>query len=306
MTPTAGTSVARLVEAARDSKAPLQDQHVAFTRLVERSQHLAFGLAMSRLRDVEDAKDVTQDAFATAWLRLRQLRDASAFEPWLMRIVVTGCNRRSRCRKHAEPLLASSAMVESDTGRLEYRSLIASALAALSDAERHVTVLFYLLGYSQKEIGRLLRLAPGTVCKRLHSARLRIRRMLPPSVRHEFVRVAPTRTFAQEVRLGLFDEYVGDYRFAHRPDLVVSITRHADTLISDSAGQRNILASLDEKSLVTSHYDGEGRFGRDRRGRVTHFVYYEFGRRLGVAWKMGGAPGTIGLDPPHPGTLTQR
>ena len=56
-----------------------------------------------------------------------------------------------------------------------------------------------------------------------------------------------------------------------------------------AGGQRDVLVSVADGSLLTAHYDGEGRFGRDSRGRVTHFVYYEFGRRLGIARKTTSA-----------------
>jgi hypothetical protein len=82
---------------------------------------------------------------------------------------------------------------------------------------------------------------------------------------------------------------VGEYRFARRPDLVVAIVREGGFLVSECGPQRNVLASLDDASLLTSHYDGEGRFGRNHQGEVTHFAYYEFGKRLGVAWKTGAA-----------------
>ncbi len=87
------------------------------------------------------------------------------------------------------------------------------------------------------------------------------------------------------MRLALFNEYVGEDRFERRLDLSVSIAREGDSLISDSGKQRNVLTSIGDGSLLTSHYDGEGRFVRNRRGKVTHFVYYEFGRRLGMARK---------------------
>jgi RNA polymerase sigma-70 factor, ECF subfamily len=276
-------STVQQVENARDPALPLHEQHAAFARLVAHSQHLAFGLALASLRDVEDAKDAAQEAFITAWLRLRQLRDASAFAAWLKTIVATQCARRRRRRPRGSEAVEP---VESDRPGSEYQPLVASALDALPPGERDVTVLFYFLGYTQREIARLMGLKPGTVGKRLHSARLRIRRRLPPSVRRDFVRLTPSRPFAEKVRLGLFDEYVGEYRFERRPDLAVRIMREGDSLISDAGGQRNVLVSVAGESLLTSHYDGEGRFRRDRRGRVTHFVYYEFGRRLGIARKV--------------------
>jgi RNA polymerase sigma-70 factor, ECF subfamily len=282
-------STGQLVEKARDPAAPLHEQHAAFAQLVEQSQHLVFGLALASLRNAEEAKDAAQDAFLTAWLRLHQLRDPSAFAAWLKTIVATQCNRRLRRRTRESALVELPESVEADTSRAEYQSLVASAIAALPERERHATVLFYFLGHTQQEIARLLRLKPGTVGKRLHSARLRIRRRLPLSVRREFVRLAPSRRFVEKVQRGLFDEYVGEYRFERRPDLIVSIAREGDFLISEASKQRNVLTSVADESLLTSHYDGEGRFRRNRRGKVTHFVYYEFGRRLGIARKTDSA-----------------
>jgi RNA polymerase sigma-70 factor (ECF subfamily) len=278
-------STARLVEKARDRGSSLQQQHEAFALLVQHSQHMVFGLALVLLRDVEDAKDASQDAFATAWHRLQQLRDPAAFDSWLKAIVASECSRRRRQRVLA-PDATRPGCVEADESRVDYQSVLTTALASLPEHERRVTVLFYYLGYSQPQIARLLRLKSGTVGKRLHSARLRIRRELPPSVRGDFVRVTPSAAFAERVQRGLLDEYIGQYRFERRPDHVVCIMREGDTLISESAGQRHILLSAAEHSLRTHHYDGEGRFRRDRRGQITHFVYYEFGKRMGVARRI--------------------
>jgi len=276
---------ARLVEKARDPAAPLHERHAAFAQLVEQSQHIVFGVALASLHEVEDARDAAQDAFLAAWLRLGQLRDASLFPAWLRKIVATRCLRSLRRRTQAREIALPDA-IDADSRRLDYGSLLTEALATLPAGERDVTVLFYFLGYNQTQIGRLLRLKPGTVGKRLHSARLRIRRRLPPSVRGDFLRLTPSPSFVQQVRLGLFDEYVGDYRFDRRPEHVVSISREGQSLISQAGDQRHVLSSVARDSLLTSRYDGEGRFHRDRGGKVTHFVYYEFGKRLGIARKI--------------------
>ncbi len=287
MSKDAATTLARLVEKARDPASSLDEQHAAFTRLVQQSQHIVFALALTSLRDVEDAKDAAQDAFATAWHRLRQLRDPSAFPAWLRSIVSTECARRLRRRGSPRGLVSAPTYVEPDSKRLDYHSVVASALESLAENERRVLVLHYFLGYTLPQIARMLRLKPGTVGKRLHSARLRFRRELPRLVRSDFVRFSPPEVFAERVRRGLLDEYVGQYRFEGRPDHVVRITREAGSLIGTSNGQRHLLVSGGERSLLATQYDGEGRFGRDRGGAITHFVYYEFGKRLGVARKIG-------------------
>lgn len=277
---------ARLVERARDPSASLHEQHAAFGEIVRLSQHIAFGLALASLRDVEDAKDAAQDAFATAWHRIRQLRDPSAFVGWLKAIVATACTRKRRRRSETPADAAPEPSVEPDDATMDYQSVIAAALKRLPDGERDVTVLFYFLGYTMPQIGRLLRLKPGTVGKRLHSARLRIRRGLPRSVRADFVKLAPSQRFLEQVSHGLLDEYVGRYRFETRPDLVVTIAREGNSLVSDGNGQRHLLVAIGKQALSTLNYDGEARFRRNRRGEVTHFVYYEFGRRMGVARKI--------------------
>lgn len=288
MSAAAGTAL--LVESARDISRSLDEQHSAFTVLVRQSQHRVFALALSRLRDVEEAKDASQDAFATAWRRLPQLRDPAAFAPWLNAIVLSECSRRRRQRAHTPSTDSLSATpAESDVDRVDYQSLVAECLGKLSDCERDIIVLHYYLGYTLPQISRLLKLKAGTAGKRLYSARLHIRRLLPRSVRGEFVPVTPSAAFADRVRRGLLDEYVGVYQFAERPEHVVSITTAGDALLSESAGQRHVLLSFEEQSLRTRDYDGEGRFGRNRRGEVTHFVYYEFGRRMGIAHRIRGA-----------------
>jgi RNA polymerase sigma-70 factor (ECF subfamily) len=279
-------TLALLVQKARDPSASLHEQHAAFGELVRQSQHIAFGLALASLRDVEEAKDAAQDAFATAWHRLGQLRDPSAFAPWLRAIVATACSRQRRKRVLAPVDPARRSSVDADDGHMDYQAVVAAALESLPEGQRHVTVLFYFLGYTQPQIAKLLRLKPGTVGKRLHAARLRIRRGLPRSVRGDFVRLAPSKQFIEQVSRGLLDEYVGEYRFERRPDLVVTITRKGNSLVSEGNGQRHVLVSVGKQSLLTTNYDGEGRFRRNRQGEVTHVVYYEFGRHMGVARKI--------------------
>lgn len=278
-------TLAQLVERARDTSASLHDQHRAFDEIVRQCQRLVLGVALASLRNVEDAKDAAQDAFAAAWHRLPQLRDPHAFVPWLRAIVATACTRqRRKCSAaHHDPALRST--VEPPDGTMDYESLVASALKRLPKGEQHVTILYYFLGHTQTQIAKLLRLKPGTVGKRLHSARLRIRRGLPRSVRGDFVRLASSKQFIERVSRGLLDEYVGQYRFDSRPEHVVTITREGESLVSEANGQRHVLVSVGKQSLLAVHYDGEGRFRRNRRGEVTDFVYYEFGKRMGVARK---------------------
>ena len=94
--------------------------------------------------------------------------------------------------------------------------------------------------------------------------------------------------FAAKVKAGIYDEYVGQYQFELRPELIVTITRDGDRLLGDAAGQTNELFadSQSESNLLTREFDGAGRFVRDQQGHISHFIYFEFGRELGLARKI--------------------
>jgi RNA polymerase sigma-70 factor, ECF subfamily len=280
--------IASIVERARNDDLSVDQQHAAFAELVRRFEESAFGWSLQLLDDPEEAKDATQDAFITAWLKLRQIREPAAFGAWLKRLVATQCRRRRRKSRGSKLRLASDlACLQYQSEHGEKQRLLAAAMSKLTEAEHRVVVLFYFLGRKIGEIAGILGVPRGTVGKRLHSARITIRRNLPRGVREEFMQLRPSPQFLRQVREGLFDEYVGQYRFEERPELVVRIEREGALLVSYGGGQRSVLASIQDNALVTMAFDGEGHFQRNAAGRVVQFVYYEYGARLGIAKKIG-------------------
>lgn len=80
------------------------------------------------------------------------------------------------------------------------------------------------------------------------------------------------------------DEYVGENGFdsgATTP----SASHEGCFLMNYGDDQRNVPASIGDGHLMTTTLDSEGRFQRERAGRVTQIVYYEFGTRLGISRK---------------------
>ena len=212
----------------------------------------------------------------------------------------TECNRLTRDKRirtdsldaDAPEPVSGGATLQSVVEAEELKRSVAGAVRALPPAERVVTTLFYFDGRSHREIAEFLRVPQTTVAKRLHAARRRLKGLGMGKLRGEFEDKRPSRdaSFADKVRRGLFDDYLGRYRFDERPELEVVITREGDRLYGEAAGQRNELFARradSERELRTREFDGRGEFLRDARGRVTHFVYYEFGREMGRARKIG-------------------
>jgi RNA polymerase sigma factor (sigma-70 family) len=287
-----------LIVKATDTNATLALRHEAFGELVRRFQDMAFSCAYAVLCDFHLAEDAAQEAFVTAWRKLAQLREAEAFPGWLRRIVLTECGRLTRGKRPPTISLDATEVVSRDASQqtmieaAELRESVRAALALLPRGERIVATLFYFNSHTHKEIAQFLELPETTVAKRLRSARARLKGLAMTKFKDRFAAHLPSRdeVFAAKVRRGIFDAYLGRYRYEERPDLEVVITREGDRLFSEAAGQRNELFARrgdSKRALRTVEFDGRGEFMRDRRGRVTHFVYYEFGREMGRAKKIG-------------------
>ena len=294
------SKVKALVTKAADRDVSLAERHEAFGEIVRLFQDMAFGCAYAALADFHLAEDAAQEAFITAWRKLPQLREPEAFPGWLKRIVVSRCHRLTRGKRIASVPLDAAGVPEVASGNAGQQSVVEAeelkrnvvdAVRLLPRGERVAVILFYAGGRTHKQIGEFLNVPTTTVAKRLHTARRRLKGSAMGKLKGEFEGRRPSRdaAFADKVRRGIFDDYLGRYRYELRPELEVVITREGDRLYSDSAGQRSELFARREDSareLRTVEFDGRGEFWRDARGRVTHFVYYEFGRELGRAKKI--------------------
>ncbi|MEL6347451.1 MAG: sigma-70 family RNA polymerase sigma factor [Myxococcota bacterium] len=154
----------------------------AFDRVVRQYQDLAFAMAMGRVANEQHAREVTQEALIEMWANLGQLREPKAFTGWLRRIVAKHADRRTR-RKRLPQTPLEAASVASAMGRrdpdaaeaAEVRAALRAALVALPAHERMAVSLFYLSGRPLRDIAELLDVPPGTLKKRLHAARQRMR-----------------------------------------------------------------------------------------------------------------------------------
>jgi RNA polymerase sigma-70 factor (ECF subfamily) len=171
-----------LIAIARSSELPLERRHAAFGRLVEQHQNAAFQWAFTTLEDRHLAQDVTQEAFLVAYQHLPKLRDPQAFPAWLHQIVLSQCCRVMRQRQPptiplemADELPLNDLDLEQVVVECDLKESVLAALDRLPLHEQTVTRLFYLRGYSLKEIARLLQVPVTTVKKRLQYARQHLR-----------------------------------------------------------------------------------------------------------------------------------
>lgn len=98
------------------------ESHEAFSELVRRHQNTAMKVAVSILRDREDAEDEVQNAFWKAFEHIKQFQREAKFSTWLTRIVVNQCLMRLRQLRRAKFLYLEDGLGTSeDSVSLELR-----------------------------------------------------------------------------------------------------------------------------------------------------------------------------------------
>ena len=154
----------------------------AFGELVRRYERPLFNVALRMLRDREEARDATQNAFVKAWQHLDQFDRSRRFFSWLYRIALNESLNRATRRKKAEPLderlVDRGASPAESAERSERSILIERAVEQLSDSYREVIVLRHWLDLSYDEIAEALHVPAKTVKSRLFSARTRLGEIL--------------------------------------------------------------------------------------------------------------------------------
>ena len=178
----------------------------AYGRLVQQFRDMACGYGYSILGDFHLAEDAAQEAFVIAFEKLGQLERPEAFPGWFRRIVWSCCGRITRRREVPVADLASAADVPSDDGeplmkleQNEMRAEVLKAVHSLPTAEREVTTLFYINGYSQTDIADFLEVPVGTVNSRLSASRGRLKERMMSMVKDTLHQTAPDERFDKEV-----------------------------------------------------------------------------------------------------------
>ena len=175
----------------------------AFAELVSKYQDRVFNTCWRICGHLEDARDLTQEAFLKALKSIGSFRAQSGFYTWLFRIAVNLAvsHRRREDYRTARSLdsggdgMASAGVTtpsalrlvvpqEADANmeRREIHSRVVNAIQALDADQRAVVVLRDIEGMDYRQIGELLEIAPGTVKSRLHRARSALRKSLAPVI----------------------------------------------------------------------------------------------------------------------------
>jgi RNA polymerase sigma-70 factor (ECF subfamily) len=173
--------MARLAAGDREALAPLMGRH--YRRL--------YRIALSYLRQPDDALDVVQEAFVKVFQSASRWDGSAEAGPWLARVTVNlAIDRWRRDRRrartftplaeddHAATLADLSPSPDHRVRHREAGERVAAALRGLPEKQRAVVVLRHYQDMSLEEIAGTLGMSLGTVKSSLHRALGRMRASL--------------------------------------------------------------------------------------------------------------------------------
>lgn len=146
-----------------------------FERLVLENQISMYRLAMSILKNTDDAEDAVSEAILTAYEHLSSLKKYDRFKAWIMTILVNVS--KSILRKKKKVVLYDDAgLFEQSTE--ERTGEMWEAVLTLNEEYSKVVILYYYEGFSTREIAKILRIPEGTVKSRLSRARSKLQQII--------------------------------------------------------------------------------------------------------------------------------
>jgi RNA polymerase sigma factor (sigma-70 family) len=160
----------------------------AWREIYERTAHRLFAFLCYQIGNREEALDLVQEAYLTAFRRLSSYRGAAPLEAWLRAIALRKALdwKRTVLRrwKRMRVLKETAAVIDPSQGNVHFaseRTALNNALARLSSAQRAVLLLREWEEWSFKEIGHALGCKESTARVHHTRAREKMRKLLQDS-----------------------------------------------------------------------------------------------------------------------------
>lgn len=146
------------------------------TDVIERAYHeyadMLYRIALTYMRNREDAEDAVHDAFVTYIEKAPVFSDDAHERAWMVRVTVNKCLDAKRRRKTRQYTPLEDADVRSEAAADDFLSSeLSDALGRLPDKLRIVTILHYFEGFSVKEAAAMTSATESAVKMRLARAR---------------------------------------------------------------------------------------------------------------------------------------
>lgn len=163
----------------------------AFEVLVKKHQKKMLNIAYRMIGSYEEACEIVQDSFVSAYKAIKDFEGRAKFSTWLYTIVMNLSRNRLKQLKTQiyyeqvsidDPVLTDDGNIKAESvsnepsileqlEKKEFQQKVQGCMNSLDDEFKEVLVLRDILGFSYDEISEMLKIAEGTVKSRLFRSR---------------------------------------------------------------------------------------------------------------------------------------
>ena len=155
----------------------------AWSVLYQRYYPGLYAAAIQLCGHLPEAKDIVQDSFVTAWLKISQLKEAITFGSWIKTILIRKCyqwRHKSKRKMGIDPGSSPDEHLigyelERELDHLLTEKRLYTVLTRLPEVLRSTLLLRYFSAFqSYNEISEILSIPVGTVRSRLNEAKTKL------------------------------------------------------------------------------------------------------------------------------------
>lgn len=155
----------------------------AFIQIISSMERKLYIIAKSRISNEEDVKDVIQETIYQSYKNIKNLKDVSKFDTWIIRILINNCKQFYRKKKNItysiyEDNLENELYSNNEYSKADNKIDFFTLLNLLDETERLIFTLFYSEDYTTKQISELLKLNENTIKSKIKRAREKIQKYI--------------------------------------------------------------------------------------------------------------------------------
>lgn len=148
----------------------------AFIKAINSCTKQLYKMGKTMRLDDEDIGDAMQETILISYKKINTLKEPKFFKTWVVRIFINQCNSILN-RKKKIVLLDDFKSIEKETPDESSKEDLKESIEQLKEDYRTIINLYYIMGYSIREISYILDEKEGTVKSKLSRARNELRKI---------------------------------------------------------------------------------------------------------------------------------
>lgn len=141
----------------------------AFINLIKQYEQVLYKVASRILTNDEDVSDALQEAIMIGYEKIHTLKNEEYFNTWICKILINECN--SILNKNKKVILVNEVLPQKHNNNDFIKIELEDALNSLNKDYKLAMILYYVVGFSTKEISEFTKEPEGTIKSRLSRAK---------------------------------------------------------------------------------------------------------------------------------------